>query len=244
MPSVNVLTNRYDNARRGSNLNETILNTSNVNVYQFGKLFTRDVDGDVYAQPLVVSGVNIAGQGLRNVAYVATANNSVYAYDADDPSASTPYWHVAPAVLGTPVPRSEVGPQGYSDFQKTIGITSTPVIDLTSKTIYVEVKSKKNGSYFHHLHALDIETGQERGEFNSPVQIQASVNGNATDNQNGVVIFNPRNQLNRPGLLLCNGVIYIAFASHGDLNPYHGWVLAYDAHSSSRSARSAPHQML
>src|SRR5579864_9749602 len=97
---VSVLTQHNDNGRTGQNLNETVLNTSNVNVSNFGKLFFRTVDQNVYAQPLYVSNLNIGGR-TRNVLYVATENNTVYAFDADDPLANTPLWRVN---LGNPVP--------------------------------------------------------------------------------------------------------------------------------------------
>src|SRR5437773_9551039 len=116
-----VLTQHNDNSRTGANLNETILNTSNVNVNQFGKLFSRIVDGQIYAQPLYVPGVNI-GQGVHNVVYVATMKNNVYAFDADNPAASTPFWQVN---LGPPVPVTDPG-EGIDEFIGTVG---TPVID-------------------------------------------------------------------------------------------------------------------
>ncbi len=223
---VDVLTNRFGNTRTGTNQQETILTTANVNVRQFGKLFTRDVDGDIYGQPLIAT-VRIPQHGERSVVFVVTANNSVYAYDADDPSRSAPYWRLSADDLGAPVPRTEVGGLGYKDFQKTIGITSTPVIDLASHTIYFEVKSKATGRYFHHLHARDLRTGA--AQPNSPVEISGSLPGTGCGSSQGRLDFNPRAQLDRPGLLLMDGVIYLAFASHGDHGAYHGWVFGYDA---------------
>jgi hypothetical protein len=235
--SVNVLTNRYDNSRSGANLTETVLNTSNVNTKQFGKLFEREVDGDLYAQPLIATNIEIAGKGKRNVVYLATANNSVYAYDADDRAASAPYWHITSEVLGKPVPRDDVvdfpAGQHYLNFERSIGITSTPVIDLETHTIYVVVKSKEGkDNYIQSLHALDLATGHERGDFHSPVNIEAAVSGNGIGSSGGTIHFSARKNLNRAGLLLLDGVIYVAFGSHDDDEPmfqYHGWILAYDA---------------
>ena len=102
---VGVLTQHNDNSRTGANLNETVLNTSNVNVNQFGKLFSRIVDGQIYGQPLYAPGVAI-GQSIHNVVYVATMKNNVYAFDADNPAASTPFWQVN---LGAPVPVTDPG---------------------------------------------------------------------------------------------------------------------------------------
>ncbi len=220
---VNVLTQHNDNARTGANLKETILNTSNVSANQFGKVFSRSVDGQIYAQPLYVSQVSIPGQGVRNVVYVATMHNSVYAFDADDPNASVPLWHIN---LGSSVPWQDADTPS-PDINLEIGITSTPVIDASSQTVYVVAKTKENGRYFQRLHALDITSGLEKA--GGPVVIEASITGMGDGNENGIVRFDPLKHLNRPALLLLNGVIYIAFGSHADSDPYHGWVLGYSA---------------
>jgi hypothetical protein len=216
-----VLTQHNDNSRTGANLNETILNTSNVNVNQFGKLFSRFVDGQVYAQPLYVPGVTV-GQALHNVVYVATMKNSVYAFDADDPAASTPLWEVN---LGPAVPVADVGE--LADIDEVVGITSTPVIDSASGTLYCVAKTKEGESYVQRLHALDITSGQET--LGGPVVIDASVPGIGDDSVLGSIRFNPLRHLNRPALLLSNGYLYVAFGSHGDNRPFHGWVMSYDA---------------
>lgn len=220
----NVLTHHNDLGRTGANLNETKLNTVNVNSRQFGKLFSRDVDGQLYAQPLYVSQVGFADQSVRNVVYVVTEHNSVYAFDADDAEAIQPLWQVN---LGTPVLSSEISAT-YRDMMPEVGITSTPVIDLVSQTIYVVAKSKNTsaGSYHQKLHALNLSTGQDRP--GSPVEITASVPGSGIGSIDGRVIFNPLYQLNRPGLLLLNGTVYLAFGSHGNRGPHHGWLLGYD----------------
>lgn len=222
---VNILTHHNDNRRTGANLNETILNTANVNSRQFGKLFSRTVEGFVYAQPLYVSQVDIPEKGHRNVVYVATEGNNVYAFDADEADESTPLWQVN---LGVPVPSSDIAPN-YRDLIPEIGITSTPVIDISSQTIYLVAKSKELSEIAYHqrLHALDLATGKEKP--GSPIEITASVAGSGTGNVDGIISLDPLLNLNRPGLLLLNGVIYLAFGSHGGTEPYHGWVLGYDA---------------
>jgi hypothetical protein len=246
---VHVLTNRYDNARTGTNTQEAVLTTGNVNVNDFGKLFGRAVAGQIYAQPLVVSGLTLPGFGVRNVVYVATTQNRVYAYDADDPAASDPLWHQR---LGPSVPRTDYT-AGYRDFSSEIGITSTPTIDLTAKTIYVVAKTKEvidgRAHYAYRLHALDLTTGAE--QFGGPVTISEtalpnnvvnpgvttgidfvsgpSVPGQGSGSVSGTVHFNAYLQHQRPGLLLMSGALYVAFASHGDQGAYHGWLLAYDA---------------
>jgi hypothetical protein len=218
-----VLTQHNDTSRTGANLNETFLNTSNVRPRSFGKLFSRTVDGYIYAQPLYCSTVPIPQIGARNVIYVATEHNSVYAYDADDPTAGTPYWH---ATLGDSVPSTDISEE-YTDLTPEIGITSTPVIDPATGTLYCVAKSKDSAGYHQRLHALDITSGSER--TGSPVEINARVEGDGDGAINGVITFNPLMQLNRVGLLLNSGIVYIAFGSHGDYDPYHGWVIAYNA---------------
>jgi hypothetical protein len=221
---VNLLTQHNDNARSGANLHETTLNTSNVNASRFGKLFSRTVDGQMYAQPLVVCSLDIPGKGRRDVVFLATEHNSVYAFDADDPKAAAPFWHVN---LGPSCPYTDFYKTEWTDMNDEVGITSTPVIDPRSRTLYVEAKTKENGRYFQRLHELDLLTGEEKP--GSPVTIAAQVKGTGLDAVNGVVSFNPFTQLQRPGLLLSNGVVYLAFGSHADTEPFHGWMLGYDA---------------
>ncbi len=215
-----VTTYHYNNARTGATLNETALTTSNVNVNTFGKLFSLPVDGQIYAQPLYIPGVVIPQQGTHNVLYVATQNNSVYAYDADSGS-QTPLWQVN---LGPAMNYSTCC--WFQDIRPQIGITSTPVIDLPSKTLYVVAESYENRVTYHRLHALDITTGADKV---TPAAIGGSVPGRSYDSVNGVLTFNPIQQWQRPGLLLLNGNIYIGFGSHQDNTPYHGWLFAYSA---------------
>jgi Domain of unknown function (DUF4082) len=224
--SVAVLTQHYDNNRTGANLSETTFTTGNVVPGQFGKLFTRPVDGHIYAQPLYVPGLTFPQIGARNVIYVATEHNSVYAFDADFPGQSSPLWHVN---LGTPRPAGFPTKYGIeSGIQVEIGITSTPVIDPTSKTIYVVAYTQdtSNGPYHYKLHALDLITGAEK--FAGPVEIQATFPGNGDGSVNGILTFDPKMQMQRPSLLLSNGSLYIAFGAFADTDPYHGWVMAYD----------------
>lgn len=230
---VSVTTQHNDAARTGANLSETVLNTGNVNVNSFGKLFERAVDNQVYGQPLYVANVAIPGVGTRNVVYVATVNNSVYAFDADSPAATAPLWQVNynnPAAGIVPVDRTDVGQAcgNYLDFSGSIGVVGTPVVDAASQTIYLVARTKENGTFVQRLHALDLATGAERP--GSPLVIQASVpgTGDGHDAQN-MVPFNARTENQRPGLLLMNGIVYIAWASHCDQGPYHGWVIGYNA---------------
>jgi fibronectin type 3 domain-containing protein len=231
-----VFTAHNNNSRTGANLNETVLTTANVNSTTFGKLYSYPLDDTAYAQPLYVQNVNIPGQGVHNVVYIATEHDSVYAFDADNPTAGPNgngiLWHdsfINPAAGITTVPPSDVGDPG--DIVTEDGITATPVIDPTTNTMYVLVLTKEvvNGttSYVWRLHALDITTGAEK--FGGPVVIQGSVPGTGDGSSGGTVTFNPLTQNERTALTLSNGVVYLAFASHSDNPPYHGWVFGYNA---------------
>jgi hypothetical protein len=217
-----VTTQLNDAGRTGANLNETVLNTFNVNDSSFGKLFSRAVDGQIYAQPVYVPRVLVPGQGVHNVVYVATEHDSVYAFDADVPSTSNPLWQVS---LGPSLPATVIS--ASSNLHPEIGITGTPVIDLSSGTIYVVAETYEAGSAIFRLHALDVASGAEK--FHGPVVIQGSVPGTGVGSSNGILAFNPIMHWQRPGLLLGNGNVYVAFGSHLDASPYHGWIFAYDA---------------
>jgi len=197
---VSVLTQHNDLSRTGANTSETILTPANVKSTTFGKLFTDTVDGQVYAQPLYVANLSLSG-GTHNVVFVGTESNSVYAFDAD--TAGITYWHVK---LGTPFSPS------CTDLTPIVGISGTPVIDLSSGTLYVDTKLASGPA--QKLHALDITTGAEK--FGGPVTISA------TD-------FTASLEHQRPGLLLLNGVVYLGFGSHCDSGSYHGFVLGYNA---------------
>ncbi|MGH9681399.1 MAG: hypothetical protein ACRD4Y_15740, partial [Candidatus Acidiferrales bacterium] len=223
--TTGVFTYHNNLARIGLNANETILTPGNVNSRSFGKLFSDPVDGYVYAQPLYVPGVALP-DGPHNIIYVATENDSVYAFDAD--RAGPPLWHASLLEGGTPVP--------YTDFQcdqivPQVGITGTPVIDPATGTLYVAAMVKHETpagrSYAHRLHALDLATGAAK--FGGPVTIAGSVPGIGEGQVHGKVAFDPFTHMNRPGLALANGVVYIAFGSHCDMNWYHGLVFAYSA---------------
>jgi hypothetical protein len=223
-----VLTWHGNNARTGAYVNETVLTPRNVNVSQFGKVFTYEVDGEVYAQPLYVANLDVAGQGKRNVLFVATEHDSVYAFDADAKS-TAPLWKTSFIDPARSITTFPVGDDiNYRCcFNPEIGITGTPVIDPDRHTLYVVAETFENGSAIQRLHALDIRNGAERP--GSPVTISASVPGTTSDSQLGMVSFRADRANQRPGLLLANGVVYIAWGSHNDKTPYHGWVMSYSA---------------
>src|SRR5271166_2718478 len=216
---------RNDNFHTGQNLAETILTPSTVAPSKFGLQFTDALDAAAYAQPLYVPAVQIPERGTYNVVYVATENDSVYAFDADQ--AGPPLWQASlidPANGITAVPSTDLA---CTDLTPIIGITATPAIDAATGTLYVISKVKLGpGKYQQQLHALDFATGLEKP--NSPVTIRATATGTAPDAVDGIVTFDPLLQHDRPALTLANGVVYLTFASHCDIQPYHGWILGYD----------------
>lgn len=220
-----VLTYHNDNSRDGQNLIEKVLTPDNVNSQTFGKLNTWQVDGYVYAQPLYVSKVMIKGR-FHNVVYVATEHDSVYAFDADHYKNPKPLWQRSFLSAGvTTVPSSAVN---SNDLVPEIGITSTPVIDRQTATMYVVAKTLLLGSTFQlTLHAINIRNGRERRH--SPVILNASVPGSGEASSNGVISFSGKMNNQRCALTLAGGIVYIASSSHGDNQPYHGWVLGYNA---------------
>ena len=216
-----VLTSNYGNERTNANLSETVLTPANVNPAQFGKLVEFQVDGQIYGQPLYVTGVAIAEQGVRNVVYVVTMHNTVYAFDADLPCSTTPLWQVN---LGPSLPVQAIG---FRVIDPEIGILSTPAIDLGTNTLYLVAETYELGSPVFRLHALDLSDGSEK--LGGPVIIQASADGSGDASQDGNIVLDPYQHLQRTGLLLANNSIYIGFGSVRDRYPYHGWILAYDA---------------
>jgi len=215
----NVLTANYNNARTNANLNETILSTLNVNMAQFGKLFSLPVTGAINGQPLYVQNVTMADGNVHNVVYVATHHNNVYAFDADQQG--SPLWQIN---LGPSVPGTDFNVADLTE----IGVLSTPVIDDTTNTLYAVAYTKENGQHIYRLHALDITTGQEK--FGAPVLIAASVPGtNGFDSKDGQVPFTASEQLQRASLVLWNNVVYFGFGSQNDISPWHGWLLGYNA---------------
>lgn len=228
---VNVLTYHNNNARTGANLQETALTPDNVASGNFGKLFSYSLDGDVYAQPLYVSGLNISGHGAHNVVFVATEHNSVYALDGDSDSGASSgvLWHVnlGPSAA---TPNNDFGTR-YGSFAilPEVGITGTPVIDSGSGTLFVDAFTHENGTYYHKIHALDVSTGAERSF--SPVMVTATIPGAGAGSTNGVLQFEARQHLQRAALTLANGVVYAAYAGYGETDPFHGWLIGFNAAS-------------
>lgn len=236
------LTQHNDIYRTGENINESALNSTTVKTGNFGKLFSQPVDGFVFAQPLYVPNVPISA-GTHNVVYIATENDSVYAYDADTKT-TNPYWKAslidiphgaaggssAPSAPPTTTPDISCG-----NIANQIGITATPVIDPSTNTMYVEAESKENGEFVQRLHAIDITTGAEKSGW--PTTITATIPG--TGDGSTTVTFDPKMHLARPGLLLLNGTVFVAFSSNCDNTPYHGWVFSYNVASHTQTGAYA-----
>ena len=220
--------------RDGTNPQEYAISTSSVTSSTFGKLFSCTIDAPAYAQPLWVPNLAIGG-GTHNVVFVGTTHDSVYAFDADS-SSCTAYWHKQLFNSGETYLNN--GDVASGDIEPDIGIIGTPVIDLSTKTLYVVSKSKVSGtsctpssSCFQRLHALSLLDGSEK--FGGPYSLTSSITvpGTGDGSSNGSVPFDPLHENQRPGLALVNGVVYVAWASHGDNGPYHGWVIGFAANN-------------
>jgi hypothetical protein len=225
-PNVDVTTYHYDNMRSGQNTSETTLTTSNVRQAQFGKLGTFTVDGLVDAQPLYLSNVSIPNKGTKNVLYVVTENDTVYAFDADSVSGTTSTVLWSSSMLASGETASD--DRGCGQVTPEIGITSTPVIDRTRNAIYLIAVSKtSSGSYIHRIHALNLTTGADM--FGGPTVITATYPGSGANSSNGNVVFDPAQYNERAGLLEIGGTIYTTWGSHCDQYPYTSFVMSYSA---------------
>ena len=237
--TLGVFTQQYYNTRTGNNTYERILTPKNVSSTQFGKLFSFTVDGQVYAQPLWVSGVKIPGQGTHTVVYTVTQLDSVFAFDANT---GVQLWQDNFTDLANgigPVPCGTDG--GGADISCSVfpyyGITGTPVIDPSSQTMYLVARTYNNNTStgYQTLHALDITTGAEK--FGGPVQIQGSVPGTGAGSVNGTITFNPLADIQRPGLLLeANKITGVETVYIGWAGAAHGWIMAYDAKTLQQTA--------
>ena len=231
-----VFTFHNDSARDGVNSREFALTSSNVKSGSFGKLFSCSVDGELYAQPLWVPNLTIQGAS-HNVVFVATENDSVYAFDADA-NPCKQLWKTSFLSAGvTAIPHGDASP-GYNDMNTMIGITGTPVIDPSTNTMYLIAKTKEGTANYHQrLHAISLIDGSEK--FNGPKDLTPSItvsgSGDTGDPGTGCtasganVPFCPLLEGQRAGLGLANGNVYVAWASHGDQQPYHGWVMSFSA---------------
>ena len=240
-PRLNIPTGQYNRRRTGANLHETRLTPANVNSRDFGKLFSLPADGQVYAQPLYLSHLFLPGHGYRNVIFVATEGDSVYAFDAGGRTRK-PFWQVHftdPARGITTVPASDLN---CDQITPQVGITATPVISPRRRALYVvsrtRIATAHGVRYLQQLHALDLATGREL--FGGPVTIAASAPGTGDGSRNGRVYFDARRNNARAALLLSRGQVYIAFASPCDAIPYHGWILAYSAATLRQTAVFTP----
>ena len=238
--AVPVLTWRYDLTHAGQNTSETVLTPSNVNADSFGKLFSLAVDSTVYAQPLYVPGLKMSDGLVHNVLFVATSNDTIYAFDADSNGGANanPIWQVSLLTTdhgagagATAVPWQDTG---SPDVAPTIGITGTGAIDAATNTMYLVAATKENGVYFSRLHAINIITGAEQP--NSPVNITATVAGTGNGSAGGQLTFSPLWENQRPALDFYNGYVYIGYGAHGDNGPWHGWLFAYNATTMAQSA--------
>jgi hypothetical protein len=228
--TTDLVTYHNDVARTGQNLNETVLTPANVGAASFGKKQILATDGKVDAQPLYLSGVSVGGV-VRDIVYAVTEHDSVYAFDAITGSI---VWRVS--LLGSGETTSDT--RGCSQVTPEIGITSTPVIDRSrgpNGIVYVVAMSKTSaGAYIQRLHALDAALGTEL--LGGPQTIQASYPGAGAGSAGGFVAFAPGQYEERAGLLELNGQIITVWTSHCDIDPYTGWIIAYDAGTLAQSS--------
>lgn len=234
---VPVLTWRYDLTHEGQNTQETELTPANVDSNAFGKLFSLPVDDHVFAQPLYVPNLKMSDGQVHNVLFVATENDSIYAFDAD--TKGSPIWQASMLTAAhgagpgaTPVP--ENADTNGQDIGPNIGITGTPVINSATNTMYVVVNTEESGQYYSRLHAINIVTGAEQS--GSPVNITATVAGTGGGNVNGQITFSAYQENQRSALNYYNGYVYIAYSSHGDIAPWQGWLFAYNATTLQQTA--------
>jgi hypothetical protein len=227
---VPVTTYQYDNNHSGANTNETILTPENVTVGQFGRVGVFNVAGYVYAQPLYLPNLTIAGKS-HNVLFVATEHDQVYAFDVNS---GQQLWHTnflnssGPLLVVNTVSSSDVN---CGDLVPEIGITGTPVIDTTTNTLYVSAETKEYSpqthatNFRHRLHALDITTGLDKVPARN---INAVVRGVGSGSLGGFITFSAFLANQRASLLLADGQVFVSFSSHCDLGNYHGWFMSFD----------------
>jgi Immunoglobulin domain len=224
--SVDVVTYHYDNLRTGQNTNETILTPANVTPTKFGLLGSFAVDGKVDAQPLYLANVTIPSKGTKNVLYVVTEHDTVYAFDTDsvNGNTSTILWSASMLAAG----ESPSDDRGCGQVTPEIGITATPVIDRSRNAIYLVAVSKTTGgSYIHRVHALALTTGAEL--FGGPTVVSAKYPGSGANSSNGNVVFDAKEYNERAGLLQIGATLYTTWGSHCDQGPYTSWVMSYSA---------------
>jgi len=227
-----MLTYHGDNTRQAANTNEVLLTLASVNTNNFGKLFSYAVDGYVYTQPLVMTNVTIPGQGVHDVVYIATEHDTVYAFDADSNAGTNGglLWKTnlgISAVSATATFGGRYTGGGYTDILPEVGATGTPVIDPVSGTLYVNAFTHEGANYIHRVHALDVTTGQERSY--SPVVVTASFPGTGVGSVGGVMPFSAVQHNQRPALTLAGGILYVGYAGYADTDPYHGWLIGFNA---------------
>jgi len=221
-----VVTQHNNNYRTGWNNNETQLTVNNVKPDSFGLVFSMNVDDQVYAQPLIVGNLSIQNAS-HNVVFVATVNNSVYAFDGDNGKL---YWNknYTRAGLRTVKNTDMTGAcgGGYTNFSGNMGIVGTPVIDTVGKFIFFVTRSTDGRIYYQELHKVNLSDGSD---VINPVLISATYQGTGDGSVSGQITFDPQKQNQRAALTLSNNKVIITWSSHCDWGPYHGWVIGYDA---------------
>ncbi len=230
MAQVAVTTYHNDNSRSGANSHETILTPANVKMNTFGKKATFAVQGFVYAQPLYLPNLSINGTS-HNVVFIATEHDQLYAFDVNSGQQLWRANYLAssnPSIQISSVSSNDVN---CEDLVPEIGITATPVIDASTKTMYLITKTKeyntftRTTTFYQTLHAVDVTTGKDKVPYK---RIAATAPGNGNGSVGGILTFDPLVEGLRGSLLIVRGQVIIAWASHCDLGTYHGWLMAYN----------------
>ena len=257
-----VATQRLDNGRSGVNQREYVLTPSALTSGEFQWLYDLPVDGQVYAQPLYLPQVPFPDASVRNLLIVATMENRVYVFDVDGPLKGLGGAPLASIDLGAPVAFDFI-PMAHSQGRldpcpwttpstaasadpvtgnpynifPLIGITSTPVIDTSTMTLFVTNKTVvADGSVHYNLHALRLLPTLARRSGSASVEITATLPATGAGSVGGLLAFDPSIHLQRSALVLEGGKLYVAFGSHQDTSPFHGWLFEYDPATLAQTA--------
>jgi hypothetical protein len=211
------------------------LTPQSVNLSGFGQLARYHVSGDIQAQPLYVSNLDMGSAGVHNVAIIATEHDDITAFDADG-KVPQPLW--SRSYLGPGITTATAIFGGRTGLGPEVGITGTPVIDSVTGAMYFVTLIVENGVIEQWVRAVDVRTGTDFGP--GSVMVQATIPGDGPGSNNGQISFDPSVQNQRCGLALVGGQVLIAWGSFSDSGIYRGWLMAYDSKTLKQTAVFSP----